>query len=368
MVEEANPSRRPTVLKAAREEESMRTRTRLLARRIGPVVALFVIAQLPLLSGSPVLAGTTGSPLLAGITNGATCANTSIGTTALTDLGLGTYKGFQGGLYPDGRSVMPKAYQDIGVAEASKVQPLAGNGAPDPHGEIVLLSIGMSNAKLEFASLIQASGAAGTTKPNVTLVNGAQSGFDADEIAVRTSTYWSALLQILASQRVTADQVQVVWLKEAIGHENRPFPLDATALQSDLRAIVGILDFLFPNLRLVYLASRTYAGYATTTLNPEPFAYESGFAVKWLIRQDISSPEKEHPWLAWGPYLWTNGTVGRSDGFEWLCGDVASDGTHPSPAGSAKISQMLLSFFQTSPTTRGWFSSLVAPSPTPTRS
>jgi hypothetical protein len=346
----------------------MRARIRLLARRIGPIVALFVIAQLPLLSGSPVFAGTTGLPLLAGTTNGATCANTSVGTTALTDLGLGTYKGFQGGLYPDGWSVMPKAYQDIGVAEASKVQPLAANGVPDPRGKIVLLSIGMSNAKLEFASLIQASVAAGTTKPNVTLVDGAQSGFDADEITVRTSTYWSALLQILASQRVTADQVQVVWLKEAIGHENRPFPLDATSLQADLRAIIGILDSLFPNLRLVYLASRTYAGYATTTLSPEPFAYESGFAVKWLIQQDISTTVEEHPWLAWGPYLWTNGTVGRSDGFEWLCSDVTSDGTHPSPAGSATISKMLLSFFQTSPTTRGWFSSLPAPSPTPTRS
>jgi hypothetical protein len=337
----------------------MRTRIRLTARRIGPIVALFVIAQLPLVSGSHVLAG---------VRAGANCANTSVGTTALTDLGLGTYKGSQGGLYPDGRNVIPKAYQDIGVAEASKVQPLAANGVPDPSGKVVLLSIGMSNAKLEFASLIQASAAAGTTKPNVTLVNGAQSGFDADEIAVRTSTYWSTMLQILASQRVTADQVQAVWLKEAIGHENRPFPLDATALEADLRVIVGILNSLFPNLRLVYLASRTYGGYATTTLNPEPFAYESGFAVKWLIRQDISTTVKEHPWLAWGPYLWTNGTAGRSDGFAWLCSDVVSDGTHPSAAGSAKISQMLLSFFQTSPTTRGWFSSLAAPSPTPTRS
>jgi hypothetical protein len=331
---------------------------RVVARRAIPLAALFVIMQLPLVSGSHVLAGIRG---------GANCANTSVRTTALTDLGLRKYKTFEGGLYPKGLDRMPGAYRDIGLTRASKVRPRAGNGAPDPHGKIVLLSIGMSNAKLEFASLIQASAGDRTINPDVTLVNGAQGGFDADEIAVRTSTYWSALLQILASKRVTADQVQVVWLKEAIGHENRRFPLDATALRSDLRAIVGILDSLFPNLKLVYLASRTYAGYATTTLNPEPFAYESGFAVKWLIRQDISSPVKEHPWLAWGPYLWTNGTAGRSDGFEWLCSDVASDGTHPSAAGSAKISQMLLSFFKTSPTTRDWFKAGNAASSIPTK-
>jgi hypothetical protein len=331
---------------------------RVVARRAIPLVALFVIMQLPLVSGSHVLAG---------IRAGANCANTSVRTTALTDLGVGKYKKFEGGLYPRGLNHMSNAYRDIGVSRASKVRPRARNGAPDPHGKIVLLSIGMSNAMLEFASLIQASAGDQTINPDVKLLNGAQGGVDADEIAVPTSTYWSTLLQILASRHVTADQVQVVWLKEAIGHENRRFPLDATALRSDLRAIVGILKSLFPNLKLVYLASRTYAGYATTTLNPEPFAYESGFAVKSLIRQDISSPEKEHPWLAWGPYLWTNGTVGRSDGFEWLCSDVASDGTHPSPAGSAKISQMLLSFFKTSPTTRGWFKAGTAASSTPTK-
>ncbi len=44
----------------------------------------------------------------------------------------------------------------------------------------------------------------------------------------------------------------------------------------------------FPNLRIAYVSSQTYGGYATTPLNPEPFAYESGFAVKWLIADQIS--------------------------------------------------------------------------------
>src|SRR5690606_39515457 len=43
----------------------------------------------------------------------------------------------------------------------------------------------------------------------------------------------------------------------------------------------------YPNLRIVYLSSRTYAGYAVRDLNPEPFAYESAFAVRGLIQEQI---------------------------------------------------------------------------------
>jgi hypothetical protein len=106
----------------------------------------------------------------------------------------------------------------------------------------------------------------------------------------------------------------------------------------------------------VYLSSRTYAGYATTTLNPEPIAYESGFAVRWLIRDRIENT-LGGPWLGWGPYLWTDGTKGRRDGLVWTCADVAADGTHPSPQGRAKVAGLLLRFFTTDPTARDWFTS-----------
>lgn len=54
--------------------------------------------------------------------------------------------------------------------------------------------------------------------------------------------------------------------------------------------MVGFLNKLkqkFPNLRIACLSSRIYGGYATTHLNPEPYAYESAFVVRWLIQDQI---------------------------------------------------------------------------------
>jgi hypothetical protein len=99
-----------------------------------------------------------------------------------------------------------------------------------------------------------------------------------------------------------------------------------------------------------------YAGYASTTLNPEPYAYESGFSVQWLIGDHIQNNPSARPWLGWGPYLWTNGTSGRSDGLVWNCADVlASDGTHPSASGSQKVAALLLTFLKIDPTAQPWF-------------
>jgi len=125
--------------------------------------------------------------------------------------------------------------------------------------------------------------------------------------------------------------------------------------QEALRQIVAIIRQRFPNLQLLYLSSRIYAGYASTPLNPEPAAYDGGFAVKWLIEERMAG-KIGGPWLGWGPYLWTDGLKGRSDGLIWTCEDVAPDGTHPSiPTGANKVGQLLLDFFSTDALAKDWF-------------
>src|SRR5262249_61929065 len=102
-----------------------------------------------------------------------------------------------------------------------------------------------------------------------------------------------------------------------------------------------------------------------TRLNPEPYAYESGFSVKWLIEKQLAGDrELNHdpdrgkvraPWLSWGPYLWANGTTKRADGFWYDQSDFAGDGTHPSAAGQRKVAGELLKFFKSDTTARPWF-------------
>jgi hypothetical protein len=294
----------------------------------------------------PAFAQTVGAP---------NCNVTSVGLTPLTDFEAGRYEGFRGGLYPNGRNHLPKPYRELGLKRATQIQPLDPEGTPDPDGQVVLLSVGMSNTAQEFSAFTEKARSDPRVDQHVAIVNGAQGGFDAGDISRQASTYWKNVEQILSDQGSTAAQVQVVWLKEAIAFEDRAFPEDAGALRDDLREIVEILRSRFPNLRIVYVSSRTYAGYATTDLNPEPFAYESAFAVKWLIGKDIRSETKEKPWLAWGPYLWTDGTAGRADGFVWECSDVAADGTHPSASGEQKVADLLLEYMTTRATAESWF-------------
>ena len=61
------------------------------------------------------------------------------------------------------------------------------------------------------------------------------------------------------------------------------------------------------------------------------------------------------PVLLWGPYLWADGTVPRSDGLVWNCEDLADDGVHPSESGRQKVADMLLNFFTTDSLARVWF-------------
>jgi PKD repeat protein len=126
---------------------------------------------------------------------------------------------------------------------------------------------------------------------------------------------------------------------------------------------------------MAYLSSRTHA-FTTRGLNPEPYAYESGFADKWTIQDQINGagnlnwdPTKGPvvaPLLSWGSYLWANGTTPRSDGFTWTQNDVAADLTHPSASGITKIGQMLLAFFKTDPTATPWFLRLATSGAAPT--
>jgi hypothetical protein len=276
----------------------------------------------------------------------ADCGQVATGLVPLTDMGKRRYKGQRGGLYPNGSNQPPRTYLRQGLAAAKRVHPI--------NGRIVVLSIGMSMATQEFRAFMRSAAGDSSINPTVKLVDGAIGSWDARRISKPTAGYWPAVDGRLAAAGAARREVQAVWLKEAIAGEDRQFPKDANALRANLSSIARILPRRFPNLRLIYTSSRIYGGYAVTALNPEPAAYDSGYAVRGLIQNRMQGKLKG-PWIGWGPYLWADGLRARSDGLTWTCDDVRKDGTNPSAAGAAKVARLLLQFFKSDPTAKNWF-------------
>jgi hypothetical protein len=284
------------------------------------------------------------------------------------DLGSGTYNGWTGGLYPNGSNYMPAAHKSAGLYMSSQVQPLDTAGSLDVTGKIVWLSIGFSNATQEASTFIPLANALPNKNPKLTLIDGAVGGQTAQILSTPSNssyaTYWSTVASRLANNGVTSKQVQVIWFKDDNIAGSTPIDTHSDSLYVQTKRIMNELKTRFPNVKLCYIASRIYAGYASSTLNPEPYAYRNGWTMKKIIESQINGDPQlaytgvtaKSPWLAWGSYLWADGTNPRSDGLTWICpDDYATDGTHPSTIGRQKVANILLNFFKTDSTTCPWF-------------
>ena len=304
----------------------------------------------------------------------------------LTDLLSKTYYSNPGGLYPGGVNQPPADHDSAARLRRNAIKPLDVNGDESPFGKYVLISIGMSNATQEWCS--QSSGppcalwtfmgkAAADPSVNhntLVIVNGAGDGQDSPAWTSPSSPNYDRIkLTRLAPLGLSENQVQVAWVKLEDPKPSVSLPADSADAQvylTNLGLVLRAMRIHYPNLRIVFLSSRTYGGYATIDLNPEPYAYESGFSVKWAIESQINEmrglpinahagtlnyTKKAAPLILWGPYLWANGTTPRSDGVVWNKADFEEDGTHPSQSGESKAAGLLMDFFKSSLYTRCWF-------------
>lgn len=308
----------------------------------------------------------------------------------------GTYKGEDGGLYGGGSNVPTGDHLAAYLRESKAIQPLGRDGKPAKAGKIVLLSLGMSNTTMEFSQFVKDANADATKSRDLVVVDGA--------IGARTGTAWALdgvdllpageeerLLKIMAgmgrnvkkgfgdtwttafdrlrANDVTPQQVQVIWIKQAEAMPSRlgDYPAHTRALEANLVAILNIAKHHYPNLRVAYLSSRIFGGYANMGLNPEPYAYEGAFAVRHVIQQQIvgeprlnyvaARGEVKSPLVVWGPYLWANGATPRkSDGLTWNEDDFTpNDRTHPASTARQKVSDLLLRFFKSDLGARTWW-------------
>ena len=339
--------------------------------------------------------------------------------TPLNDLGQGTYSPSnypaQGGLYTGGYNQRPSPYNAQGInlatnADGMGIVPRSPDGTPDPNGtdpnsKIVMISIGMCNSSMEFGGTLsntipqdgfqcrvtgvvhpdtspspspppcsQASCgfAANWKNPKLVLWDCAQSGMSAKEWA-ETSDPWTQLDCRLTAAGLTKKQVQIVWLKEALAepaspNSGGPWPGHALKLKGYLEQILnhlvnpayGFFDSdRNPTVKMVFLSPRTRAWTRNADghmgHSPEPYAYETGFADKWVIAEKTDNSHSKWPWLSWGPYIWADGNAARSDGLTWPPSYLRQDCTHPHPTGVHIVANQLLAFFKTDPVATPWF-------------
>lgn len=288
-----------------------------------------------------------------------------IGLKPLTELTADErYKGQDGGLYGGGRNTPPEPHRRAAERELARIAPLDAEGLPDPRGRVVFVALSMSNATQEFSTFKQLADRDEAKSPRLTIVDCAQGGQAMAEWATRDEP-WAQADQRLRNAQVSPQQVQVAWIKLANKGPRGELEEHARSLQRDTQTMLHKAKARFPQLRIAYLSSRIYGGYATGPLNPEPYAYESAFAARWLIQDQMAGAAALNwdaergavraPLLLWGPYLWADGVTPRKDGLVWTREDLANDGTHPSNSGREKVARQLLQFFRTDPLARPWF-------------
>lgn len=300
-------------------------------------------------------------------------ANTESPLVALTDLGTGTYFGAEGGLYPNGSNTMPPAQDAAGLSLAQAIQPLDASGLADPNGIYAMIAVGVSITHTVFDQFEANEDSDPAKDSHLVLVNAAIDGSDGpDWVSPASGTWLTVLNYYLPYQNVSPKQVVAAWVMMPHANPTGTFPIDMANQESDLIAVLQNLHRFFPNLTLAYVNGMQYGGYsnppqlAGVPTYPEPYSYESGFAVQTVISDQINGkPDLNFnpangpvlaPWLSWGPYNWANGLLPRSDGLTWTCQDYESDGLHPSvPAGRDNYANLLITFFKTDDTTVPWF-------------
>jgi hypothetical protein len=274
------------------------------------------------------------------------------------------YKGEDGGLYGGGMNAPPEAHRLAARAALQKITPLDAQGKPSQEGKVVFIALGMSNTYGEFSMFKETADRDPQKSPDVVIVNCAVGGAGVSSWARPGSGTWQTVAERLKQANVSPEQVQVAWIKHAEpGPSPDTVPLQyAKKVKDDIASSLAITKSTFPNLRVAYLSSRIYGGYNVAGIrrvNPEPFAYETAYSVRWVIQDQINREKQgkvDGPVLLWGPYLWADGVTPRkSDQLVWERKDLGEDGVHPSQIGRQKVTNLLLDFFKNDAGAKTWF-------------
>ncbi len=268
-------------------------------------------------------------------------------------------------LYPSNSNDMPALHRSKGQSIAAGIVPLDVNGNPDVvNGKIKIIAEGPSNQRDEMDKFFELhiDGNA-ALHPNLEFENLAVGSCDL--------VCWAD-----GGPGAVDPQVQIAFVKhtnnrkqnqdgsplQANGYFNtaadKSFPNHAQTTKSMLKTRILDLKIKYPNLKIVYLTSRSFGGWSCDPSNDqyrEPVGYEEGFSVKWLVEDQtlgndpdlaFEGANPQAPWIAWGPYLWDPATPQDH---------MKDDGVHPCETGQTVIADKWYDFLTNDNTAAPWF-------------
>lgn len=299
------------------------------------------------------------------------CATSNYGLIPLPDLSNQSYRGYSGGLYPNGTNQKPSSHFNDLQLQVNSLTTLDSSGMVSAQGKLVMIGVGASNPRTEFNRLIAYADTFKQINPSLKLINTCIGGQGIQKINTINDNYWNSAYQALKDSGLNYKQVQLAWVEiDNTANPDTSFPGAPLDLVSEYKALFEVLLIKFPNLKICYISARAYSGFAVPMQGGVgkgllyPRDYLSGWANKFFIENEITGQpgfiykgaNRTIPMVTWGSYHWSDGGAPRLDGFALECdSDVGGDGLHLTEKGEWKIGLQMFNFFRNDALAKQWF-------------
>ena len=297
------------------------------------------------------------------------CDNDTTGNIPLVDLKTGFYLGtYQGGLYPGGKNKPPKTHLKKGLQISKSIKPLDSLGNVNyAEGKIIFAGFGGSTTGEPFNHLVEIVQDDPSINPCLILLNATNAGEGMEGMTLDNPNYWDIIYENrLEPKGITPEQIQIAWLFQGSRADTIfDMPGYRDAIKDRIQVTLSSMLVRYPNLKLVYVASPYYGGYADPTYEMyksihEPGAYRCGFGYKWAMEAQITgdpdfkymAPGKVMPYMIWGPYTWADGINPRNYEVDY---STDGGGFHLSGSGKDKLAHIWNDFFKTDTLSEIWY-------------
>ena len=197
---------------------------------------------------------------------------TTVANIPLNDLGTETYKGYVGGLYPNGLNNPTGTYAVDLYKICRSITPLDTFGNPNKNGNILFVSLGWSTCGNNMRALQAKTVGNPLTNPKLLIVtlNSGRGLGRLNDVANPNDNYWNLVTSQIEGANTSYRQVQIIYLETEDSTNIRSFPGRPLHVKNELESCFRVFKEKFPNVKLVYLLARTTTFGEQHIFNTEP--------------------------------------------------------------------------------------------------